>query len=157
MEPTVLAALIGSIATISSPVIVLFIKNWLEERPLQSIPISRVRAAAGNWRGTAQFKEGEYSRKIDIDCEIKTIRRKCIGRVRGVDPTGKPYYLRLEGIPLDYRYFKLDYKDEDQKVIRHGSIIVMLSSNGSKLSGRYIGYAANLETLIYGKIELTRT
>lgn len=156
MDPVILAALIGSISTILSPILIIFIKTWIDERPLQAIPIKRIKAAEGTWKGVAQFNEKENTREVKLECTVKTVRRKCLGQLRMEDSTGPISQFRVEGIPLDYRYFKVDYKDEDQRILRHGSMILRLSSDANQLNGRFIGYSIIIEDLIFGTITLKR-
>ncbi|MFG6102044.1 hypothetical protein U2F10_07310 [Leptothoe sp. EHU-05/26/07-4] len=156
MDPVILAALIGGISTILSPILVIFAKTWIDERPFQSIPIRRIRAIQGTWRGVAKFNEEEHGREIKLEGTVKTIRRKCLGYFRTENETGVIGHFHLEGIPLDYRYFKFDYRDKDQRIIRHGSMILMLSSDARQLNGRFIGYSVAIEDLIFGTVTLDR-
>ena len=51
---------------------------------------------------------------------------------------------------------KLEYKAKNPEVTQFGFLILDLSANGQKLSGRFLSYSKQLEHLTYGNVELRK-
>ncbi|SEH06301.1 Uncharacterised protein [Candidatus Venteria ishoeyi] len=66
------------------------------------------------------------------------------------------FNISLTGGFLHERFLKLDYKNTNLAAVQFGSSLLTLSSDGTKLNGRFLGYGAKTERLVFGEIKLQK-
>ena len=153
MDPTITVSLVGSAATIIAPVIALWAKRWIDERPMRNISANRLSALNGTWEGEIIRPGPDGDARIIFSSEL---------RVKGKRISGESVYrdfdtrLLVTGWPLDASFIRIDYRDKRPEVIRHGCTITKLCPQGKELRGHYVGYNPELGATITGAIVLKK-
>jgi hypothetical protein len=159
METGVITAIIGGACAIVAAVSTAAVKHWLEQRQsiFKALPPKRRDAISGSWVGVVYQAEGPYGPPIEFDIELhlNTDGTKVEGD--GLfEWEGRSTTLLITGGYVDDYYLKLEYKDADYSILRYGTIFFQISPDVRKITGRFLGYAAEREGLIYGKIEMSK-
>jgi len=157
MNSTLIAAMIGSITTIISPILVYLIKRKLDENRFKHISKERISALTGIWNDI-MIHPSENNRtelRLQITCKIQLRGSKIIGLAE-YTYNGVIVAAEMSGWLLDSNYAKLEYWDRNPHIIRHGTVMTKLSSDGTTLKGRMLGYAAEFEDLLTGTFELKK-
>ena len=160
MEISLITAIIGVVGTISSPIITLWVKDRIERRQSKYLKGNgdpkglpdRREAISGRWDGRVYQDIGPDGSPIEFDIEWQL--KKDESKIDGVayfEWNGKTINLKLSGGFIDDNYIQIDYKDEDFRVLRYGTFFFRISDNSENLTGRFLGYAAEVGNLIYGE------
>jgi hypothetical protein len=159
MEITIITAIIGGASAIIGSVSTVAVKHWLERRQsiFKNLPPRRRDAISVHWDGKVYQAEGPEGPPIEFDIELHL-------NTDGTEVTGEGFFewegksttLLISGGYIDDYYLKLEYKDADYLILRYGTIFFQISPNARKIVGRFLGYAAEREGLIYGKIEMSK-
>ena len=173
MSPVIVAATVGGIFTLLSPMVTLFIKKRIEnseyKRPKVSEPekisltSERFNAITGIWKGSMHQPKGpsnDISRdRIPLDFDLEVTFRTKGKLVKGVARylyDNREVKLLLEGGFIDKNVIKLDYHDADKTVTRYGTVFLYFSGTAQELYGHFLGYAAELNNLTYGDFKLEK-
>lgn len=159
---TITAAIIAGIFAIIAPILTYIFTKFYDNRDLLVISQNRKAALNGAWHGKIFQAEGirgqpvQYPFNIDLSVNKKEVHG--IGKVNF--PISKTethvFNVSLLGGFLHDRFLKLDYKNTNPAEMQFGSLILNLSSDGKKLSGRFLGYGAKTEKLVFGELTLEK-
>jgi len=94
---------------------------------------------------------GELPADFTVTLEVKD--RKISGIVTYVGSTVR---LLVWGWPLGSSFIRIDYRDENFQVVRHGCTILKLNAQGDALEGRYVGYSPEEEDTVVGAIHMKK-
>jgi|SRR5262245_3883744 len=154
MQLSTIIAILGAVCTLASPIIALLVKEKRQNRLLETITSSRRKAIEGNWKITCiQEIKGEgvpdgFTGTLSFEAGQKIVK----GKIAYEHYKRGPAVLNLKGGFYNDRFLKLEYENEIYRVIQFGVIILELSANGSTLRGRLLGFGADSEMLVTGKI-----
>lgn len=159
MDNNLLLGILGIIGTVLAPIVTLFIKQYLDQRPLKNLSSQRRKSIEGNWKGTVTHKNPMqgWPKSVPIELKFSVKRKKVIGAGSYhsfVDSKERKW--KLEGGFRTDQYLLLNYQNSDLSVIHFGSIILRLSSNGKIMSGNLIGYGPENEAVISALIDLEK-
>jgi len=152
MDSTIIASIVGGIATICAAIIPLLVKSRNEKRLFYPISRDRRKALTGKWEGIVVQQtntENKLSFKVQLDIEIKG--RKLIGNGTLINDT--IYNVELEGSFRNDRFLKMDYRNKEPQVIQFGSFIFHLSDDARGLKGLFVGYGHLSKSILHGHCE----
>jgi len=158
-KATLTGTIIGAASAIIGSLLTVVVKHWLEQKQsiFKDLPPRRRDAISGHWDGRVYQAEGPSGPPIEFDVEIRL-------NTDGMKVEGEGYFewegratkVLITGGYIDDYYLKLEYKDADYRILRYGTFLLQISPDVRRIVGRFLGYAAEKEGLIYGKIELLR-
>lgn len=145
MDPTILAAIIGGLATVGGSIVAVVITRVLDN-PMGFKKNMRQMALAGHWEGTVH-QEGwpaDYHLSFSLKPVGRTIRGE--GRVVYSDPNREiDELITLFGGFVHDRFLKLEYEMQAQPgSVQFGFTLLELSPDGQTLSGPFLGFGANV-------------
>lgn len=159
MKSEYIVALIGAIGTIASPILTIFVSDWVNTILYQRISGTIGKAIQGKWHGTIhQFvNDGETAQFDDFPIEFtfKVNQKKVIGE-SDINYRGDNIELVAEGYFPAERYLLLTYRNKSDITMQFGSIVMKLDSEGNKLKGKYVGHGNINEKIIEGIISLQK-
>jgi hypothetical protein len=161
MQTPIIVALIAGGFAIIAPIVTFIVTRSYENRFLQPVSSNRVAALVGSWEGTTHQECGPGGKPDDAKVSFKLalagkklrgqgIFRTCVGAEEVV------ITFHLSGGFLHDRFLRFDYNPEASETVQFGSIIVELSNDAKKLTGRYMGYGAFTNALVYGTVCVTK-
>lgn len=158
MDPTILTAIIGGLATVGGSVVAVVITRILDN-PMGFKKNARQATLAGYWDGTVH-QEGwtaDYHIAFSLKPVGRTVRGE--GRVEYADQTrtiDEP--ITLFGGFVHNRFLKLEYEMQAQLgSIQFGFTLLELSPDGQTLSGPFLGYGANITRgMVNGTVQVHR-
>lgn len=120
-------------------------------------PTGRAIALLGNWEGQAKDAPNipdkthyTHHDRVHFFWEGGQIRGLLETRVES-DKT--PNKLLLEVQFHENSYLQLEYRNQDKTIFQFGVIILKLSADGRKLSGRFMGFGWEREDIVFGEVE----
>ena len=156
MDSTITATIIGIVGTIVAPIGTFLVKRWLDERPMRDISRNRLEGVAGTWEGKfyrpSDDENGEPS-LITFTANLGIKRKRITG---GCRYEGSDTRLIVSGWPLDNSSMRIDYRDKNPQVIRHGCTIIKLGPRARTLEGHFVGYSPELGRVITGQVLLKK-
>lgn len=158
------AAIISGIFVIVAPILAYIFTKHYENKDKDFLTISQSRKIAldGSWNGKvfqAEWLNGQpinYPFTITLDVSKKEIKGTGIVHFPMSKTEIHSFNISLKGGFLHDRFLKLDYKNTNQAAMQFGSLILNLSSDGKKLTGRFLGYGSKTEKLVFGELKLEK-
>jgi len=156
MDTALLTGIIGAIATLVSPIIVLLLKNYFANRPFQKL---KGRNILGKWTGKIlqEFENTEISYNVIFHLQNKG--RQLCGEVlveASKEAKDEVHHLVIKGGLFENRFVKIEYKNKDKNVLQFGIMLMELMPTGNHLIGRFTGFGHITRRVIYGSIELKK-
>jgi hypothetical protein len=71
-------------------------------------------------------------------------------------PDREPIHLRFTGDFRHGRYLMPTYIGSERGVMQFGAVLLRLNGTNSRFDGYYVGYGAISDSLVYGRLTLTR-
>ena len=123
-------------------------------------PTNRASALLGNWEGLAKDAPNipdktHYTHHDRVHFFWEDDRIKGLLETR-VESDKTPNKLLLEVQFHENSYLQLEYRNQDKTIFQFGVIILKLSADGRKLSGRFMGFGWEREDIVFGKVEWHR-
>lgn len=114
----------------------------------------------GRWEGTIHQEGGVRGASVDqqLTIVLKSTRRNTQGEgVLRVALQNNAFttHVRVKGKFVYERFLKLEYEFE-QGVMQFGFVLLELSPDGNTLEGRWMGFGALSQSLIYGTMRLRK-
>lgn len=162
MNPITLSAIIAGIFAISAPIASYFVIRFYESSSHRILSHSRRKALEGKWTGKVRQEVtiNDYPSEYEVSMELNAYRRtiKGKGSVR-IQLPNQTYSLsiNIDGGFLHERFARLDYENSDVASIQFGIMLLELNSDASELSGRFLGYGARTEQIVYGTLIFEKT
>ena len=164
MDSTIIASIIGAIATIVAVIISPFIVSGIGKRKKEKFtPISTLadkQLLYGRWIGVYDQKSGKEEFQNEHKAIILftpnsedlsgTIKLSLYGN------SEKIVDLYLVNTILEDRVFKSDYVNKNVKALHFGTILGEVSGNGNEINGKFLGYGIDSERVIVGNIKFIR-
>lgn len=149
----IIAALIGALGTVISTIGLYYLKRWHDDNRGGDSARDRQAALTGTWTGSfAQTFNNEVT-EVPIKAHLGLRGRKYTGTVEYTDRAIK---LNVDGWFLDNSIFRLDYRDNNLSVIRHGCTLLQLSPDARSVEGNYVGYNPEFKAIVTGFIRLEK-
>lgn len=156
--PVQAAIITGSCAVGSALLTVVFTRLW-EQRDFQIISQPRRKTLSGAWAGTYDQEVGpEGPFRGDITLLLVTKRKIVTGECTIKAPLRPSPFTSSFAVNGGYyhdRFLSLEYRNPHAATVHFGSLLLELTARGT-LRGRYLGFGAVTEKLVYGTIELSR-
>ncbi len=157
---TIVAALIGAVATISATLLTFSLTQYAQTRKYVHQPSERRAALMGTWEGieTQYIGLGATPVPIYARLTLEVSERKVSGE----------YYARLDGPPkregtflvdggfLENRFLKLDYRSKDPSKAYFGTLLLILNTDGDQLEGQVVGYSGDRNVIGASTLKLKR-
>jgi len=121
----------------------------------------RAKAIAGMWTGDANQASGPDGHpipaKVTFTFEVASDLITGDGAFRAmVDGAELDLRFKFEGGFLYGQFLRFEFDRVDAHVVNFGSIILRLSDDAKRLTGRFHGYGARSERIVYGTLELRK-
>jgi hypothetical protein len=156
MDSTIIAAIIGGAFTLVSSGITFLLARHLDDRNNQVMSSNRQAIMTGTWKGELHQESGSLSTS-PVTVTLIAKRRVIRGSIRVQDPNNGEAEYKATGGFLYGRFIRLNYDTTDHRRVQFGSIVMELSPDGNKLSGKYTGYGAFSQSIVSGYFEATRS
>jgi hypothetical protein len=153
MANEIAAALIGGGAVIVAAALPSIFSNLR----FVSLPASRRKQLEGSWRGTTQQAAGPDGTPITVDvvADVTVSWRKVSTKTR-LKGGGMELQSRARGGFVWGDYLILNYKNVRPSLVNFGTVLLRFHSDGRHLSGGMVGYGANSERIVHGKMSLEK-
>ena len=155
MDNTLIAAIIGGICTILSPLIVLLIQNKNSTKHYIAIDKERKNTANGSWTGKVRYEQGSELENHDIYFEITTNRKILKGYCTYTSKNGTTKLIIKGGFYSD-RFLKIEHINEKIQIIHFGYTLLELDASARKLTGKFITFGRIKNKIISGFIGLEK-
>lgn len=166
-NPTIIASLIGAVATVLSPIIVLAIQSSYNQRhvvslrPIETSPTSKA-AFQGMWEGEAYQERGpggiplKYTVYLTISWKGNAIQGKYAWKY--LDQTGREI---IDSIPISGglyydRFIKLEYTVHPKGKLLVGSTLLRLSDDATQMGGYDVGYGSASHNIAYAELKFKK-
>jgi len=163
LDSTIIASIVGGIATILAVIISPIASKYIELRKaskiLPSPIIARQDALIGSWVGSYCQESGkpellgEHFAEISFNKERHMIVGELLLKIAALNTT---YKAKLINVIFDGTYFKADYINIKSNVTHFGTIFGKLSSDGLAIAGPFVGYGIISEQFVTGVIKFTK-
>lgn len=151
-------AIIAGIATITSAIITVLLKEYLGRRKenYRKQSDERRKKISGRWNGKYQqvFEGNEVT--IQINIELKVLSRGAINGIGNVSYGRYSFQVNIKGGFYLDDFLKLEYENSDKGIIQFGSFVLKLSSNAKEIKGHFVGYGHITEAIISGPVSLSK-
>ena len=164
IDNTILASIIGAIATVLAVIISPFIIQRVEKRKKNKfVPISTLadkELLYGRWLGYYDQKTGkeEFQTKYKV-IMVFTQNSDDLSGVSDIWVFGeekKPFKFYITNTVLEDRIFKSDYINKNIKALHFGTLFGKVSGDGKEINGKFLGYGINSERFVSGNILFIR-
>ncbi len=161
MDTTIIAALIGGAFALLAPIITVALSKAHERRAFEKISEDRRAALAGKWTGIAHQEVGPKGKPLDIaiTLELGADKKIVTGTLHFRAKIGGSEFHRtfhLTGGFIHQRFLMIRYSNTESTVVEFGNMTFELSADSKTLRGRYLGYGALSERLVYGELSLCK-
>ena len=153
------AAVIGALATLGAPLVPVIWSDFF-----MSKPSGFSRSIDGIWEGQGIQKDGFQSQTLASDIRLEISGSEdgfLVGdmQLKIQNPNGQEivFDFRLTGDFIQHRFANLEYNTKAADVIRFGSYLLELSSDGKRLHGYAVGFSAAADKLTIATLELERS
>lgn len=159
MDSKIMAAIIAATATLLSPLLVLFVQEKRQYLPISGMKKSRLLAWIGDWNGNFIQDRGPNNDTINVKLELISfvVKNRKISGIAKYNWENCPVTLSLEGKFIANDTVELKYEDSDDRIVRHGTIMLKMSSDAKEIQGAFLGFGAESETIVTGSIKLKRS
>lgn len=162
-DPTIIASIIGAIATLVAAIISPYISRILEYRKLSKISpqfnLDRKKVLLGTWEGSYIQETGkpESIGERPLELILKEEKGLIVGDVRIADRNPKlKYEAHLINVIFDGTLFKFDYVNKNSNTTHFGTMFGKISGNGEYIEGLFVGYGLLSEMFVRGNIYLEK-
>ncbi len=157
MDPILIAALVGGLCTILSPLLVLYLKGRKNQSEIPAVDVGRLEAICGSWTGTGIAEETENHGIIDFQISCQINRKGKIFNGFGaykseITEFNHQYY---DG-SYDGRYFKILFKNSNPSAYQRGYVIMVLNDIGNVLEGKYLCNGITSSEIISGSLKMEK-
>lgn len=162
MELSTIVGIIGVFATIFSPIVAILVASWLKNKDFKRINNNRKNTLEGTWVGSGMQEvglDGEKNFPMKISGSFLVSRKEVVGNIEiiyDIDDKKVVTKMIFKGGFFYDRYLQFQYKNNNSDIIQFGSVLLELNSSGTRLDGRFLGYGAYTENLVYGQIQLCK-
>ncbi len=159
MDNTLLAALIGAFTTIIAPVVTLSFKRRLDRKANARIALQN-NNIIGKWVGNTKQQlrgidvEFDISFLFDLDKDNKLTGR-CAVNLSDTQLIALETFIINGGLYND-RFLKIEYNNNDPKVMQFGYFLLEYSPLGNSLDGNFLGYGPESNAIICGQVFLKK-
>ncbi len=157
MDTTLMGAIVGAVGTIFGAGITAAVMIRNERRKDTSLEITEHwrEALSGKWVGSiVQEIEGEkVSMPLTMTFKIsgKVVKGKC----KFTSFKKEEIELSFSGRFFREQFIRFEYQNVKEKVLQFGGAVLKLSADGSTLSGRYVGYGKDLDSIVSGSVSMS--
>lgn len=127
--------------------------------PYIHIAGERKQALRGEWIGTAAQRDAPYTHNVTatINASTHIVTGESKLTITNVMPHQLLGRLTFRGGFAHDRFLKLEYQFEDKPgLVQFGALILELSPDAQHLDGRFIGYGATSQHLVWGEVHLQK-
>ena len=157
MNPTIIAAIIAGAVAIVAPLIALFAKDYLAQKPLGRV-IGRRKALVGKWKGSLKEEAGIGGSPLEIEVTVEFTKqgKRILGSAMLTRPGSAPRHLAFIGGFFHDQFVKLEYTNPDPTIIQFGSYVAKLAADPRILEGRFVGYGPATDAIVHGTATLEK-
>jgi hypothetical protein len=157
MTDVVLAAVIGTIGTVTAPVFTLLIKATIDNPGTLVIHKSRRDALKGTWIGRTDQERGPDGNPLSVTIVTSfTPNRRFISMTGTVEYNNRTMRMRAKGFLISDNYLRVEYTSVEREVQNFGVMFLQLSADAKRLRGRMVGYGSASEAIVSGATQLEK-
>ena len=156
MNPTIVAAIIGGVFVVISPIVTFLLTRYVDNRDKNVMYPARRAAISGKWTGTMSSSDkAGNSYDVPVTVTFETSRKIVTGECLYESQHQKSGF-KFKGGFLHDRFFQVNYISKNENRMQFGSAILELRASGDTISGKYTGFGAVREEIVSGNIEIKR-
>jgi hypothetical protein len=149
-------ALVGAVTVTATALLAAIRYAWPHSKEVRRSTAKTL--ASFHWIGSAEETDSNgkgRSYEVDWSFSSKNGSLVCVSSARSLDDNKRDHY-KLRCRVIQDRLFQIDYENEDASQVNFGTEILELDYEGEKFSGKFVGWAANRQTIISGVIRAKR-
>lgn len=145
-------AIAAILAAIISPVAILYVKKYLEEKDYSS---RRIALINGGWKGTLSQSINGKMEEMALQAQFKVKSKKVTGEISVTLSSDVDNLVVIGHFPHD-DFVVLTYRNKEDQTKQFGAIVLKLLPDGKNMRGIFSGHGQVTQNLVTGNAQLRR-